>query len=274
MNVQIDRIEKDTDKLIELTKGFDEVKCLTDDYLGMLLVGFFRRFKRHAKTIRLLSGDRDHLLIARSVIEGGFILRWVLEQASLEERKKRAKKYFDLMERARYVSVQDSKDMIRLELIEALGQRLKEKNEILKKGEKEKIEKGEKISFSNFFKTLTGNDLRQFAESHKKDFDEKIYTKIYSYMSGFHHWNSYYMWVALSNDTIDYNEETSHEREYVLSLMTAINVWGKCAIELSQRKRLDKEKRIFSLVNTLNRYILSKEKGMNSMTKGTKVIRK
>lgn len=235
-------------ELLKIVRNFGRTKCIKDDYLGIVLVSFFQRFLEHSKSVHSLSKSRDHLLIARSIIEGGLILKWILQPNDMAIQNERAEDYLVLSKfLARYQRVCAMGDKADPKYKEALRAELLKDGYMLTKSLYKKIESGLPLPFDAYVKMLTGMSLKKLIES-IDSLDPDIYNRNYSYMSGFHHWNSFYMSIKNANDKITYGGEADKEAEYELSAMAALIVLCNTAGHLSLHFELRKEEKIKNLV--------------------------
>ena len=235
-------------ELLKIVRNFGRTKCIKDDYLGIVLVSFFQRFLEHSKSVHSLSKSRDHLLIARSIIEGGLILKWILQPNDMTIQNERAEDYLVLSKfLARYQRVCAMGDKADPKYKEALRAELLKDGYRLTKSLYKNIESGLPLPFDAYVKMLTGMSLKKLIET-IDSLDPDIYYRNYGYMSGFHHWNSFYMSIKYANGQSTYGGETDKEAEYELSAMTALFVFAETAKQLSQHYQLEKEEKIKDIV--------------------------
>lgn len=251
MKDQISIIESHFELLLKIVKDFEKTKCAKDDVLGLLLVLFFQRFLEHSVSVRKLKDSRDHTLIARSILEGGIIMKWIMHPTDLEERKKRAFRYF----RLRNVTFKERLDaQNRKEHAQhkkTVESYLLNHKDLFDEKDYAKLQQGLPISFQSFIVRLTGKSLGKVVEE-IKSLDKKVYSGNYSNMCGFHHWNPFYMMYSVSEDgQIQYGK--TDEPELIQSFSTSFFILLETSYQLSIHKHLGKESEINKLGNNLTR---------------------
>jgi hypothetical protein len=252
MGDRISKIESRLDLLLKMIERFEDTICTKDDPYGILLVLFFERFSEHAQSVRRLTDSRDHILIARSIIEGGVILKWVIQPKDFEERKKRSKKYFDinyitLIER---LEAQGKKDDPQYkEIIETVKNLVMGSEGLLSGKDRDNLQKGLPLSFKQFIVRLTDKTLGQIIKD-DESLDNGIYERNYNNMCGFHHWNVFYMLHTVTEEGyVRYGKTNEHD--YEQSLMTAFFVLAEVSQHLSMNFNLKKEFEISQLASNL-----------------------
>jgi hypothetical protein len=258
MKSRITIIESHLKLLQRIVYRFEETRCQMDDTTGFLLVLFFQRFLEHCDSVCKLKESRDHTLIARSILEGGVILKWVIEPDDLDERKKRASRYFLLrnvtfLER---LEAQNRKEHAKHK--KTVRQHLLSHRDLFDEKDYERLKNGLPISFQQFIQRLTGKSLKKVIEGIKK-LDNKIYSGNYSNMAAFHHWNPFYMEYSISKDgLIQYGKSNDHN--YEQSLSAAFFILAETAKQLSIHRHLGREAEIIKLGQNLIEQLNKKSK--------------
>lgn len=270
MNNRIERIEKTRSALLKLTTGFESVKCAKHDPLRILLVLFLQRFLEHSKSIQVLNESRDHLLIARSVIEGGVILKWILNSKKNSEKSSRARKYFELTSVVRKERADANGIELNADQKLAIKKPILATQDLLSPGEYNNVSIDLPISFVDFLNRLTDGMSIASIIKDVKTLDRDIYNKNYNYMSGFHHWNAFYMFAKYEENGIVVFGNTDHAKEYELSLMSSLVVLAETALQLSVYAGLRKERKIFKLIDDLYKYLQATSRKESNISKRLK----
>jgi hypothetical protein len=242
-------------ELVELTGNYLQLDLLEDDYYGNLLIGFYKRMLRHIGSLVTLHKSRDVLMIARSIIEGEGLIKWIGKESELNEQNRRARRYLDLflIEATQYRGQSLSADQ-KEELQEILIKTFSSSDIVTTE---ECNDLAIEPSFGNirFLERLTGyrtlHSLFEYLDA------ENEYTQ-YALMSSYLHWNPSQMKTNSKYDSIvDTPEITVYEMYNVWFLSwsaftTVCNNIGQHFMVEDFQKILDHQMSLFEAVKLLN----------------------
>jgi hypothetical protein len=182
--------KKTLEELVDKTKSFQDIKYRDKDQYGFILIVFFKRFFEHYNSLSLLEGKRDALLISRSILEGGVLLRWIADPDDLVEKNKRATNYQDLylielQKTFERLEPEQNKDF--RQAFQIILQNSYNSSHLIDPKEYNDFTLGDKLKKTSFLKRLTGYD--SIADLFSSFDSQIIYAKDYSYISGYFHWN-------------------------------------------------------------------------------------
>jgi hypothetical protein len=242
----IPMLESDLDNLVQFTTEFQHLSYQSGDHYGFILVVFYKRMLEHYKSLCLLKGNRDILLVARSILEGGVLLRWIGDGTDKSVKNKRAIKYQDLF------FIEITKHLDRYKQLKNDGSNpfyhiIKlsyNDNELIRPKEFNDIMLGDTLDNESFIKRLTGfGSLYKLYSSFR---DDKGYVN-YAYMSEYLHWNPLRMGMYVKDSFIGLKEINSLET--VTALAIAYFVFSSNTDELSRHFQLGKEERLQEMYN-------------------------
>jgi hypothetical protein len=251
-------LKKSLDEVETATNNFHNTKCEKDDFYGLLLVIFFLRLKEHLVSIRLLEQTRDHLLVARSVVEAGLLMHWIGQPETKVEQSKRAKKYIHHQFVTYLERLQAMGDKANPEHIKAIQNLLHKTEDILKPYEYNGLIFNEAIEILPLLERLTLEEdikiktLRQLIDS-LPHLDKGIYERNYNAMSGYHHWNMFHQHATINEEGVLFfcASQEIRDLDYSLSLKAITTVLAECAFRLSEYFSLGKESEIRDAVRQL-----------------------
>lgn len=206
-------------KLSELANEIVEsAQCLDNDDLGIMSLCFLRRQIHHVQSVDTLFPNRDIILIARSMIEGLYLLLWAAQIPTERPLKWRAFAYVhswrlqqDEIKRGESINPEQQKST-------EMGLQEYGKLFYVKKA-KLAVEKGTALPTDPYHKTWTcGTPLSTICSS-VEAYD--TYKTIYSSFSDWHHWGTAGIGETLSliDDKVIFYSSSSSKSATALAMV-------------------------------------------------------
>jgi Family of unknown function (DUF5677) len=232
--------------LFKIMHTFPQLSAEPRNALQYVLLVFFRRFMESMKTVYDHSDLRDNLLIARSVLEGIALLKWILRDPTQKE--KRARDYMGIQRIELQLRVQRMKDdgfnwsQSQIDGMKAEISKLS--NELIPPEELQNfLVFDEPLRHKKFLERLTGGTIKDLilAAGHKD-----VYDKTYSMLSGYHHWNPYQLCGCLDEkgELASYGTLPSESFDSYLCCFVSM---VECAAEVAQEYKLSQYYEIATL---------------------------
>lgn len=213
-------------RMVDLLGGEPRVEYKESDHAGVMKLFFLSKQLTHAKSVLRLEGSRDSTLIARSMFEGHFLLRWALREPEPRALQWRA---FTLVHDWRHLRRMPPQRLALPENQEKLAEteeRLREHGHLLLTPKARKARsRGDaplEDPYVRFWPVTKFTEILRL-----EDRQDGLYEYLYNALSAYHHWESPSMAKSVRRDESSVRYSSSNAEEESLAHVCALEALGE-----------------------------------------------